>query len=125
MTAPSISSLIKVGMTTKNPSLGINSDALNRTEAQVRFTVKYASWFQDAKLAAEKAHKALRNFHYFKEFFRTDIETGINQIENLGLWYSRITSVDPSHPKLPLPSSPPQEQLIFFDQFEPNRVFAS
>ena len=92
MTNPSMPGLIKVGMTTRNPALRAKDDDLTSTGVPTPFIVEYSAYFDDMMEAERSAHQALSDYHYGKEFFKTDVPTAIHAVENTGLPFKKIYS---------------------------------
>jgi len=80
--------IIKVGMSTKVPTE--RAKELEDTGLPMPYVVQYYAFFDDMQQAEKKAHNELSKYHYNKEFFKTDVGTAINCIENLGLSFNRL-----------------------------------
>ena len=88
MTNDSMPGIIKVGMSTKVPTE--RAKELEDTGLPMPYVVQYYAFFDDMQQAEKKAHNELSKYHYNKEFFKTDVGTAINCIENLGLSFNRL-----------------------------------
>ena len=88
MTNDSMPGIIKVGMSTKVPTE--RAKELEDTGLPMPYVVQYYAFFDDMRQAEKKAHNELSKYHYNKEFFKTDVGTAINCIENLGLSFNRL-----------------------------------
>ena len=88
MTNDSMPGTIKVGMSTKVPTE--RAKELEDTGLPMPYVVQYYAFFDDMRQAEKKAHNELSKYHYNKEFFKTDVGTAINCIENLGLSFNRL-----------------------------------
>ena len=88
MTNDSMPGIIKVGMSTKVPTE--RAKDFEDTGLPMPYVVQYYAFFDDMRQAEKKAHNELSKYHYNKEFFKTDVGTAINCIENLGLSFNRL-----------------------------------
>ena len=90
MTNDSMPGIIKVGMSTKVPTE--RAKELEDTGLPMPYVVQYYAFFDDMRQAEKKAHNELSKYHYNKEFFKTDVGTAINCIENTGVPFKKLHS---------------------------------
>jgi hypothetical protein len=90
MTNDSMPDLVKVGMSKKVPTE--RAKELEDTGVPKPYVVQYYAFFDDISQAEKEAHKALSEYHYNKEFFKTDVATAIYHIENIGLPFTKLHS---------------------------------
>lgn len=93
MTNPSMPGLVKVGMSARNPALRAKDDDLTSTGVPTPFEVQYSALFDDMRKAEKLAHQKLSEYHYNKEFFKTDIATAIYVIESVGIAFTKHFSM--------------------------------
>ena len=93
MTNRSMPGLVKVGMSAKNPALRAKDDDLTSTGVPTPFEVQYSALFDDMRKAEKLAHQNLSQYHYNKEFFKTDIATAIYAIESVGIGFTKHFSL--------------------------------
>ena len=89
---PSMPGLVKVGMTKRIPTERTTDDDMDSTGIPTPFEVQYYSFFDDMVEAEKRAHSNLSNFHYAKEFFKTDVATAVHAIESTGVHFTRLFS---------------------------------
>ncbi|GAX60554.1 sugar kinases, ribokinase family [Candidatus Scalindua japonica] len=88
MTNNSMPGLVKIGMSQTVPTR--RAKELETTGVPESFELAYYAYFYNDMVQAEKkAHRTLSKYHHKKEFFRTDVETAINSIENTGFRFER------------------------------------
>ena len=89
MTNPSMPGLVKVGMSARNPAFRAKDNDLTSTGVPAPFEVKYSALFDDMYIAEKLAHQKLSQYHYNKEFFKTDIATAVYVIESVDIPFVR------------------------------------
>ena len=90
MTNDSMPDLVKVGMSKKVPTE--RAKELEDTGVPKPYVAQYYAFFDDMFQAEKKAHKALSEYHYNKEFYKIDVATAIYHIENVGIPFTRLHS---------------------------------
>ncbi|MGR3174860.1 MAG: GIY-YIG nuclease family protein [Candidatus Scalindua sp.] len=90
MTNDSMPDLVKVGMSKKVPTE--RAKELEDTGVPKPYVAQYYAFFDDMFQAEKKAHKALSEYHYNKEFYKIDVATAIYYIENIGLSFTKLYS---------------------------------
>jgi tetratricopeptide (TPR) repeat protein len=99
MTNPSMPGLVKVGMSSRNPALRVKDDDLTSTGVPTPYQVQYSALFDDMRQAEILAHQKLLQFHYKKEFFKTDVATAIYAIESVGIPFIKHFSLPEAQKK--------------------------
>jgi hypothetical protein len=92
MTNPSMPGLIKVGMSRRVPTDRIFDNDLSSTGIPDPFEVQYYAFFDDMIYAEKRVHQKLCNYHYKKEFFKTDVASAIWAIEHSDIAFTKLYS---------------------------------
>ncbi len=72
--------LIKIGRTDKHPVL--RAEQLSRQTGTLgKYTVEWSLEVPDSEMAEKLIHYKMKQYHYDKEFFKTDAKTAITIIE--------------------------------------------
>jgi hypothetical protein len=90
MTNDSMPGLVKVGMSKKVPTE--RAKELEDTGVPMPYVVQYFAFFDDMFQAEKVAHRSLSEYHFRKEFFKSDVATAIYHIENVGIPFTRLHS---------------------------------
>lgn len=92
MTNPSMPGLVKIGMSKRVPTERTTDDDMASTGIPKRFEVQYYAFFEDMFKAEREAHHNLKEYHYGKEFFKTDVATAIVAIESIDIPFTKLYS---------------------------------
>jgi hypothetical protein len=81
--------LLKVGMTHRKPEIRA-LEISSATGVVSKYKIEYYCKVNDRFLAEKAAHNRLKNYHYKKEFFKTDIGIAIYCVETISVPVERI-----------------------------------
>ncbi len=76
--------LLKVGMTHRKPEIRA-LEISSATGVVSKYKIEYYCKVNDRFLAEKAAHNRLKNYHYKKEFFKTDIGVVIYCVETISV----------------------------------------